>query len=96
MERRTIEPRPNWQETVEEQGLIYPLTRYPDGEFRPYWDESAYYVFTLPEVEALEETVEELHELCLAAAEHIVSHDRFADLGLTDARQTELIAESWR
>ncbi|WP_129285468.1 glutathionylspermidine synthase family protein [Streptomyces sp. GZWMJZ-114] len=96
MERRTIEPRPNWQETVEEQGLVYPLTRHPDGTFRPYWDESAYYVFTLPEVEALEETVEELHELCLAAAEHIVAHDRFADLGLTDPRQTELIAESWR
>ncbi|MHC3430371.1 glutathionylspermidine synthase family protein, partial [Streptomyces sp. DT18] len=45
MERRTLEPRPNWQETVEEQGLVNPLTRHPDGTFRPYWDESAYYVF---------------------------------------------------
>ncbi|WAX78367.1 hypothetical protein [Streptomyces sp. KMM 9044] len=26
MERRTIEPRPGWQRTVEEQGLIHPLT----------------------------------------------------------------------
>ncbi|EDY44752.1 glutathionylspermidine synthase family protein [Streptomyces sp. SPB074] len=95
MERRTIEPRPGWQETVEEQGLIYPLTRYPDGEFRPYWDESAYYVFTLPEVEALEETVGELHGMCLEAAAHIVAHDRFADLGLTDPDQIGLIAESW-
>lgn len=96
MERRTIEPRPGWQQTVEEQGLIYPLTRYPDGSLRPYWDESAYYVFSLPEVEALEEVVEELHGMCLAAAAHIVEQDRFADLGITDPRLAGLVAEAWR
>ncbi|MEU0698072.1 glutathionylspermidine synthase family protein [Streptomyces niveus] len=96
MQRRTIEPRPGWQQTVEEQGLVYPLTRYPDDSLRPYWDESAYYVFSLPEVEALEVVVEELHAMCLAAAEHIVKNDRFADLGITDRRLVALIAESWR
>ncbi|MFB7075817.1 glutathionylspermidine synthase family protein, partial [Streptomyces sp. NPDC056290] len=96
MERRTIEPRPDWQETVEEQGLIYPLTRYPDGSLRPYWDESAYYVFSLEEVEALEEVVEELHGMCLAAAEHIVTADRFADLGITDPRIAPAVGEAWR
>ncbi|BFO14691.1 hypothetical protein SHKM778_10790 [Streptomyces sp. KM77-8] len=96
MERRTTEPRPGWQETVEEQGLIYPLTRYPDGSLRPYWDESAYYVFTLDEIEALEEVVEELHRMCLAAADHIVTADRFADLGITDPRIARLVAEAWQ
>lgn len=96
MQRHTIEPRPDWQKTVEEQGLIYPLTRYPDDSLRPYWDESAYYSFSLPEVEALEGVVEELHAMCLAAAAHIVEHDRFADLGITDPALAELIAESWR
>ncbi|MFH8678314.1 glutathionylspermidine synthase family protein [Streptomyces lydicus] len=96
MERHTIEPRPGWQQTVEAQGLIYPLTRYPDDSLRPYWDESAYYAFTLPEVEALEEVVEELHAMCLAAAEHLVSRDRLADLGITDPRLAGLVAESWR
>ncbi|MEU5215654.1 glutathionylspermidine synthase family protein [Streptomyces sp. NPDC020807] len=95
MERHTIEPRPGWQETVEEQGLVYPLTRYPDGSLRPYWDESAYYSFSLPEVEALEEVVEELHALCLAAAAHIVEENRFADLGITDARIVSRVSESW-
>ncbi|WP_399086886.1 glutathionylspermidine synthase family protein [Streptomyces sp. BBFR2] len=95
MERHTLTPRPGWQQTVEEQGLIYPLTRYPDGELRPYWDESAYYSFTLPEVEALEETVEELHTMCLAAADHLVTHGRLADLGIRDPRLAELIGESW-
>lgn len=96
MERRTITPRPGWQQTVEDQGLIYPLTRYPDDTLRPYWDESAYYTFTLPEVEALEEVVEELHAMCLAAAEHIVTHDRLADLGITDPRVTDAVTEAWR
>ncbi|MFD6249408.1 glutathionylspermidine synthase family protein [Streptomyces roseolus] len=96
MERHTIEPRPGWQEIVEEQGLVYPLTRYPDGSLRPYWDESAYYSFTLPEVEALEEVVEELHAMCLAAAAHIVEKDRFAELGITDPKVAERVAESWR
>ncbi|MGW8363427.1 glutathionylspermidine synthase family protein [Streptomyces wedmorensis] len=95
MERHTIEPRPNWQRTVEEQGLVYPLTRYPDGTLRPYWDESAYYSFSLPEVEALEEVVEELHAMCLAAASHIVERNRFAELGITDPKLAGLVAESW-
>ncbi|GGX85379.1 glutathionylspermidine synthase family protein [Streptomyces hiroshimensis] len=96
MRRHRTEPRPGWQATVEEQGVIYPLTRLPDGSLRPYWDESAYYSFTLDEVEELEETVAELHEMCTAAAAHIVERDRFADLGLTDPALTALIAESWR
>ncbi|PZG80271.1 glutathionylspermidine synthase [Streptomyces sp. NTH33] len=95
MERRTLTPRPGWQQTVEAQGLVYPLTRYPDNSFRPYWDESAYYVLTLPEVEALEETVGELHRMCLAAADHIVTTGRFADLGITDPRVAHAVAESW-
>ncbi|MGA5701405.1 glutathionylspermidine synthase family protein [Peterkaempfera bronchialis] len=96
MQRHRIAPRPGWQQTVEEQGLIYPLTRYPDDTLRPYWDESAYYSFTLPEVEALEETVEELHALCLKAAAHIVAEDRFAELGITDPVVAASVAESWR
>ncbi len=95
MKRHTVDPRPGWQRTVEAQGLIYPLTRYPDDSLRPYWDESAYYSFSLPEVEALEEVVEELHAMCLAAAAHIVEHRRFADLGIEDRRLADLVAESW-
>ncbi|MER8059291.1 MULTISPECIES: glutathionylspermidine synthase family protein [unclassified Streptomyces] len=95
MERRTITPRPDWQRTVEEQGLIYPLTRHPDGSLRPYWDESAYYVFSLPEVEALEETVAELHAMCLAAAGHLVERGRLADLGITDPAVAAAVTESW-
>ncbi len=96
MQRHLIAPRPDWQRTVEEQGLIYPLTRFPDDSLRPYWDESAYYSFGLAEVEALEETVAELHAMCLAAAEHIVEHNRFRDLGITDQVVAATVRTSWR
>ncbi|MEV4337865.1 glutathionylspermidine synthase family protein [Streptomyces sp. NPDC049590] len=95
MERRTTTPRPGWQQTVEAQGLVYPLTRHPDDSLSPYWDESAYYVFSLQEVEALEETVADLHRMCLAAADHIVAEDRLADLGITDGRVAAAVTESW-
>ncbi|MFC5909909.1 glutathionylspermidine synthase family protein [Streptacidiphilus monticola] len=95
MRRHLIDPRPGWQQTVEEQGLVYPLTRYPDDSLRPYWDESAYYSFSLAEVEALEETVAELHELCLQAAEHIVAHNRLGELGITDPTVAALVRRSW-
>ncbi|NJP46131.1 glutathionylspermidine synthase family protein [Actinacidiphila epipremni] len=96
MRRHVIAPRADWQRIVEEQGVVYPLTRHPDGSLRPYWDESAYYSFALDEIEALEDVVAELHRLCLEAAEHIVAHDRFAELGITDRRLAGLVAESWR
>ncbi|MFI5529041.1 glutathionylspermidine synthase family protein [Kitasatospora sp. NPDC051853] len=98
MRRHTITPRPDWQPTVESQGLIYAVCQDPCNQGGPhaYWDESAYYEFSLPEVEALEEVVEELHELCLEAADHVVRTERYADYGLTDPRVTAMIAESWR
>jgi glutathionylspermidine synthase len=34
--------------------------------------------------------------MCLAAAAHIVERNRFADLGITDPRVAERVAESWR
>ncbi|MFI7384558.1 glutathionylspermidine synthase family protein [Streptomyces sp. NPDC049813] len=95
MRRHTIQPRDGWQQIVEGQGLIYPLTRYPDDSLRPYWDESAYYAFSLPEVEALEEVVEELHEMCLAAADHLVTQGRLGDLGITDPHLASLVQEAW-
>ncbi|MFE2723276.1 glutathionylspermidine synthase family protein [Kitasatospora sp. NPDC059327] len=98
MRRRTIDPRPDWLATVEGQGLIYAMCSDPCNQGGPhaYWDESAYYEFSLPEVEALEEVVEELHELCLAAADHVVRTGRFADYGITDPRLAATVAESWR
>lgn len=60
-----------------------------------YWDESAYYSFTLAEILSLEEAVATLHEMCMAAAAHVIERERFADYGITDPRVVQLIRSSW-
>ncbi|NUR62715.1 MAG: glutathionylspermidine synthase family protein [Catenulispora sp.] len=95
MRRVDSRPRDDWQKAVESQGLVFPITTKDDGTVIPYWNESAHYVLTMAEVDALEETTEELHAMCLAAAEHIVARDRFADLGITDPAVVRAIRASW-
>jgi glutathionylspermidine synthase len=90
------DPRAGWQRTVESQGLVYAMSEDPAGNPYAYWDESAYYEFSLPEVEALEEVVGELHEMCLAAAGHVVGTGGYRGYGITDPRVAELIADSRR
>jgi len=85
MRRHTIAARPDWLSKVESQGLAYA---------RSYWDETAYYEFSLQEVEALEEVVAELHAMCLEAVDHVIAADRFADYGITDERVKRLIVAS--
>jgi glutathionylspermidine synthase len=95
MKRIACPPRPGWRRIVEAQGLLYAVI--PDGEGVPetYWDESAYYEFTLEEIERLEETTEELHRMCLDAVAHVIDAGRYAEYGIADPRTIELIERSW-
>ena len=54
MKRKLCEPRPGWKQKIEEQGLVFSTTTMDDGRKIEYWNESAYYEFTMDEVEALE------------------------------------------
>ncbi len=77
MKRISTEPRPHWESKVEEVGLAFHHT--PEGL---YWDESAHYEFTSGEVDLIERATNELHEMCMAAAQHVIDHDRFDDLAI--------------
>ncbi|MER7503510.1 glutathionylspermidine synthase family protein [Nonomuraea pusilla] len=94
MRREHGTPRPGWEKTIEGQGLAYHRLAHPEGLSRPYWDESVHYVFSMDEVDALEEQVEELHRMCLSAAEHVVSAGRFADFAIPEWAAEE-VAASW-
>src|SRR5258706_2893182 len=89
MKRIAIQPRDNWEKKVEEIGLIYHHT-----EERPYWNESAYYSFRPSEIDHIELATNELHEMCLQAAQHIIDHDRFKELSIPDAA-IPLIKQAW-
>lgn len=95
MERRASEPRPGWEKIIESQGLAFHRSAHPARLSRPYWDESVEYVFTMDEVLDLENQVEELHRMCLAAVDHVVAEGRFADFAIPDW-VAPAVAESWR
>lgn len=82
MWRHRIRPRDGWQQTVTEQGLIFPVTDLPDGTSVPYWNESAWYELSLEEVESLEAATEELWAMCVDAAGWMASPGS----GIDDAR----------
>lgn len=73
MKRIESTPRPDWREKIESQGLIYSTAIREDGSLCEYWHESAYYEFTMPEVEMLESVTEELHGMCIEAARYLAT-----------------------
>jgi glutathionylspermidine synthase len=90
MQRLSITPRANWQQTVESQGLIFHTLE--NGT--PYWDESAAYQFTAAEIDTLEAAGYTLQQMCLAAAQHIIDKKRYAELDIP-AFAIEAIEWAW-
>jgi glutathionylspermidine synthase len=94
MRRVRTDARPDWRTIVSHQGLVYCETRHPDGSVRPYWDESAYYAFSAEEVDGLARAAAELFEMCIAAGDHIVERDLYAQMAIP-ARAVERIVDTW-
>jgi glutathionylspermidine synthase len=94
MQRHTITPRNHWQSAVEQQGLTFHTPADAPPGSRPYWDESAYYELTAPEVDTLEAAANELQTMCLAAAQQVIDNQRYAELEIP-AEAVPLIEWAW-
>ncbi len=71
MFRVASKKRKHWKALAQEFGFGF-HTLY--GE--PYWDESAYYQFTLEQIEKdLEDPTEEIHQMCLQAVDKVVADE---------------------
>ncbi len=90
MQRLTIQPRPNWRQKVESQGFAYHTA---DGG-QPYWDESVYYHFTPAEIDQLEAATYALNDMALAAVDHVIANDRWADFDVPEL-YVPWIKQSW-
>ncbi|MGO9563153.1 MAG: glutathionylspermidine synthase family protein [Candidatus Korobacteraceae bacterium] len=90
MKRVVTQPRADWERLVLSQGLAYSRL----SNRAPYWDESAYYQFGSSEIDALEAATNKLHEMCLAAVQHVIDHDLFARLHISDLA-ADLIRKAW-
>lgn len=92
MRRIAVAPRVDWQATAERYGFLF---HTPDGT--PYWDESAYYAFTLEQIERdIEAPTEELHQLALSLMDEIVASEALLTRLAIPAAFWDWIADSWR
>jgi glutathionylspermidine synthase len=85
-------PRHNWQEQAKQYGFHFHTMH---GE--TYWDESAYYQFTLKQVEEhIETPTQMLHQMCLEVVEHVVNSEQWLEKFQIPAPFWQAIADSWR
>ncbi len=87
--RIAANPRANWQQKVEENGLTWHT-----GE-QPYWNESAFYEFSAKEVDVLEAATNELEAMTLPAAQHVIDNRLYSRMGNSGDRRSPLIESSW-
>jgi glutathionylspermidine synthase len=89
-QRIALPVRPDWREKVEERGLTWHTAE--DGA--PYWDESAYWLFSAAEIDHIEAATSELYDLCLEAIDHVIAQKQLASFGY-DPMTVALIEQSW-
>ncbi|HEY0179782.1 MAG TPA: glutathionylspermidine synthase family protein [Dokdonella sp.] len=92
MQRILIAARPDWRERAERLGF-----RFHTIDGAPYWDESAYYAFTLDEIERdIEAPTAELHEIAMDFVGEAVRDDALLRRLAIPEAYWDWIARSWR
>lgn len=92
MLRIPIAERARWTEKADEFGFKF-HTMY--GE--KYWDESAYYQFTLAQIENdLESPTEEIHQMCLSVVDKVINDEELLNRFCLPEHQWDFIRQSWR
>jgi glutathionylspermidine synthase len=90
--RVPIEPRTDLEHKARKLGFNFHTL---EGE--PYWDESAYYAFTLEQIERdIEAPTNELAALCLQLLDRIVADSSALERLKVPRQAWDLIADSWR
>ena len=88
MQREVLTPREDWRRQFEDLGFGF------HSLDDVYWDESACYHFSADEIDMLEATTAELHQMSLKAAEHIMSNRRFGEFAIENWF-ADYIVDSW-
>lgn len=92
MKRIKIAERPNWQQGAETLGFKFHTI---DGD--RYWNETAYYQFSLKQIERdLEDPTQELHDMCMDMVGKIVESEELLNKLAIPAQFHDLIRTSWR
>ena len=88
MRRISIESRKNWQSKVEEIGFNFHTLD------SLYWDETAYYEFSMDEVDQIEKATNELWTMCLEAVQYVIDNKLYSKFHIPQWI-VPLIESSW-
>lgn len=92
MLRIAHKPRANWQTLAQEYGFHF-HTMYG----QPYWDESAYYQFTLQQIEQhLEQPTVEVHQMCLEAVDYVLNNESVLNKFAIPETAWDAIKDAWQ
>lgn len=92
MRRVPIVERGDWRARAADSGF-----RFHTIDGARYWDERAYYAFTLPQIERdLEDPSVELHQMALALVDEVAGSDALMQRLAIPEPFRDWIAESWR
>jgi glutathionylspermidine synthase len=92
MLRLPIAARENWQQMAKDYGFLF-HTMYG----QPYWDESAYYQFTLEQIERdLEAPTEEIHQMCLHVVDQVARDEELLTKFAIPSSYWDAILSSWQ
>ncbi|PZQ59560.1 MAG: hypothetical protein DI544_10455 [Sphingomonas taxi] len=92
MERIVTGERAGWEDIARDMGFTF---HHMDGQ--RYWDERAYYRFSIEEVEEqIEAPSAELHQMCLALVDEIAGSDALMQRLAIPPEMRDVVAASWR
>lgn len=92
MRRLAIAERPQWRRQAEEHGFDFHTI---DGQ--AYWDESAYYAFSLQQIENdIEAPTEAIHQMAMALVDEVVDSERLLTQLAIPPPYWSWIRDSWR
>jgi glutathionylspermidine synthase len=90
LKRHIIRPRPDWKDEAARVGFTF---HHLDGAL--YWDERAWYEFTLAQAEAVEDAASDIHAMCLDFVAEAVKSERIMErLAIPEAHR-DYVAETW-
>lgn len=91
MLRIPIKERANWPQKAADYGF-----KFHTMHGQRYWDESAYYQFSLAQIEqGIEQPTEDIQQMCLAVVEKVVADDELMRRFCIPPSHWDFIRQSW-
>lgn len=92
MRRVSTQERPGWRKLAEDYGFSFHSL-----EGQTYWDESAYYAFSMSQIEnEIESPTEEIHQMALALVEEVIDSERLLEQLAIPPHYWSWMRDSWR